>query len=81
ASRFDLNIIDGAVNLSAEIVVVLSRVKAWIDRYIVDGAVNMTANTVGLFSSALRRMQTGCIQTYLLIAFLGLALIIFIKLI
>ncbi len=81
ALRFDLDIIDGAVNLSAEIVVALSKVKAWIDRYIVDGAVNMIAGIVGLFSSALRRIQTGYIQIYLLIAFLGLTLIIFIKLI
>ncbi len=81
AARFDLGIIDGAVNGCAKAVVVLSEVKAWIDRYIVDGAVNMTAKTVGLFSSVLRRMQTGYIQTYLLIAFLGLVVILFVKLI
>ncbi len=80
ASKFDLAVIDGAVNGCAKIVVALSRVKAWIDRYIVDGAVNMIAGIVGLFSSALRRIQTGYIQTYLLIAFLGLVLIIFVKL-
>jgi len=43
--------------------------------------VNMTAGIVGLFSSGLRRIQTGYIQTYLLFAFLGLILIIFVKLI
>lgn len=80
ASEFDLDIIDGAVNASAKAVVILSRIKAWIDRYIVDGAVNMTAISVGLFSSALRRIQTGYIQTYLLIAFVGLVLIILVKL-
>jgi len=81
ASRFDLGIIDGAVNMSAAAVVALSRVKAWIDRNIVDGAVNMTAWVIGLSSSVLRRIQTGYIQTYLLIALGGLTLIIFIKLI
>ena len=81
ASKFDSGVIDGAVNACAKAVVVLSRIKSWIDRYIVDGAVNMTAGIVGLFSLVLRRVQTGYIQTYLLIAFFGLALIIFIKLI
>ncbi|MDP3790908.1 MAG: NADH-quinone oxidoreductase subunit L [Candidatus Omnitrophota bacterium] len=81
ASKFDLGIIDGAVNGTARVAVILSKIKAWIDRYIVDGAVNMTANVVGLFSATLRRIQTGYIQTYLLIAFFCLALIIFVKLI
>ena len=81
ASKFDSGVIDGAVNACAKAVVVLSRIKSWIDRYIVDGAVNMTAGIVGLSSLVLRRVQTGYIQTYLLIAFFGLALIIFIKLI
>jgi len=80
ASKFDLGIIDGAVNLSARIVVVISNAKAWVDRYIVDGAVNLVANIIGLSSTILRRIQTGYIQTYLLIAFLGLTLILFIKL-
>lgn len=80
ASKFDLDIIDGAVNGCARLVVGLSRIKSWIDRYIVDGAVNAVAWTVGLFSGGLRRVQTGYIQTYLLIAFFGLIFIIFVKL-
>ncbi|MBI5124063.1 MAG: NADH-quinone oxidoreductase subunit L [Candidatus Omnitrophica bacterium] len=80
AAKFDLGVIDGAVNKAAKAAVVLSNIKSWIDRYIVDGAVNMTARIVGLFSLILRRAQTGYIQTYLLIAFFGLVLIIFIKL-
>ena len=81
ASKFDLGVIDGAVNGIAWIFVILSKISSWIDRNIVDGAVNMTARIVGLFSLALRRAQTGYIQTYLLIAFFGLVIIIFIKLI
>ena len=81
AFKFDAGIIDGAVNASAKGVVILSRIKAWIDRYIVDGAVNMTAQAVGWSSAVLRRVQTGYVQTYLLIAFLGLLFIIFVKLI
>ena len=81
AFKFDLRVIDGTVNGIARIVVILSKITSWIDRYIVDGAVNMVAAAVRLFSLALRRIQTGYIQTYLLIAFFGLAIIILIKLI
>jgi NADH-quinone oxidoreductase subunit L len=81
ASKFDLGVIDGAVNGAAWITVILSKISAWIDHYIVDGAVNMVAMIFRLFSLALRRIQTGYIQTYLLIAFFGLAIIILIKLI
>jgi NADH-quinone oxidoreductase subunit L len=81
AFKFDLGVIDGTVNGVAKLTVICSKIAAWIDRYIVDGAVNMTAKTVGIFSLVLRRTQTGYIQTYLLIAFFGLVIIIFVKLI
>ncbi len=81
AFKFDLRVIDGTVNAIARIVVILSKITSWIDHYVVDGAVNMVATAVKLFSLALRRIQTGYIQTYLLIAFFGLAIIILIKLI
>jgi NADH-quinone oxidoreductase subunit L len=80
ASKFDLRVIDGAVNGTARITVILSVISAWIDRYIVDGAVNLVGMIVKLFSSVLRRIQTGYIQTYLLIAFFALAIIVLIKL-
>ena len=81
ASKFDLGVIDGTVDNVARTTVILSKIASWIDRYIVDGAVNMTAKVVGLFSLALRRIQTGYIQTYLLIAFFILVIILFVKLI
>jgi NADH-quinone oxidoreductase subunit L len=81
AFKFDLGVIDGTVNGVAKLTVILSKIAAWIDRYVVDGAVNMTAKIVEIFSLVLRRMQTGYIQTYLLIAFFGLVIIIFVKLI
>jgi NADH-quinone oxidoreductase subunit L len=80
AFKFDLGVIDGAVNATARITVILSMISAWIDRCIVDGTVNMVAAAVKLFSLVLRRIQTGYIQTYLLIAFFALAIIILIKL-
>lgn len=81
ASGFDLEVIDGAVDACAGVAVMLSRIKSWTDSYIVDGAVNGAAGAVGLFSQALRRIQTGHIQTYLQIAFYCLVIVVFIKLI
>ncbi len=80
AAKFDLDVIDGAVNLTAAITVIISRIKGWIDIHLVDFAVNLTAITVGFVSAALRRMQTGLVQNYILIAFFGLVLIIVVKL-
>lgn len=78
--EFDLGVIDGAVNGAAKVTVIISRIKSWIDLYIVDGIVNGIAKIVGSLSSAFRRVQTGFVQSYLLIAFLGLIIIILIKL-
>ncbi|OIO35194.1 MAG: hypothetical protein AUJ74_07060 [Candidatus Omnitrophica bacterium CG1_02_44_16] len=80
-SGFDLKVIDGAVNASASMVVFLSKAKAWIDSNIVDGTVNMIARAVGMLSGELRKMQTGYIQSYLLTAFMGLILILLLKII
>ncbi len=81
AARFDLGVVDGAVNLTARISVVASKIQSWFDLYIVDGIVNMIANITWLCSAIFRRLQTGLVQNYILIAFFGLAIIILIKLI
>lgn len=77
--RFDSSIIDGAVNGTAKVTVMISKVKFWFDLYIIDAVVNLTAKMIGLFSRLLRLVQTGLVQFYLLIAFLGLVTIIFLK--
>jgi len=81
SAKFDLDVVDGAVNLAAYISVVASKVQSWFDLYIVDGIVNMIANITWLCSAILRRLQTGSVQNYILIAFFGLAIIMLIKLI
>ncbi len=81
AASFDLRFVDGAVNLTAYLSVIAGRIQSWFDKYIVDGAVNMVANITWLCSAVFRRLQTGFIQNYILIAFLGLAIMILIKLI
>ncbi len=69
--RFDLGVIDGAVNGTAWLTVVLSKIKRWIDDYIVDGAVNGVGRLTDLGGRGLRRMQTGHVQEYALAILLG----------
>lgn len=79
--KFDLGVIDGAVNGAARITMAISRVKSWIDIHIIDFLVNLAAVLTGFASLTIRRIHTGSAQNYLLIAFFGLVLIIVIKLI
>ncbi|MDO8663153.1 MAG: NADH-quinone oxidoreductase subunit L [Candidatus Omnitrophota bacterium] len=79
SSKFDSGIIDGAVNGTARVTVLVSRVKSWFDLRIIDGVVNLTAKIVNVFSRSLRLAQTGRVQSYLLVGFLGLVIIILIK--
>lgn len=76
---FDARVVDGAVNGAGSAGLRLSRVKRWVDEHWVDGAVNGLGVTAGRAGSALRRVQTGLVQNYLLVASAG-ALIIFLLL-
>lgn len=65
---FDRRIVDGTVNLAGAIGRALGTVGAWVDHTFVDGLVNQ----VGLFANdiggALKLIQTGRVQNYLLLA-------------
>ena len=45
---------------------------SWFDTYVVDGVANGVAETLRLGSSALRLLQTGQVQVYGMVAFIGL---------
>ena len=55
----------------------MGRVKRWVDERIVDGAVNGAALELAQAGAALRRLQTGWVQNYLLIASAGALAIFF----
>ncbi len=75
---FDEKVIDGAVNGTGHVTMLLSRIKNWIDIYIVDGFVNFTGAFTYFLNSLTRRLQTGFIQNYLLIVVVGvLVLLVF----
>lgn len=76
ASKFDLGIVDGFVNLTAWFTMFSAWVAHKFDIYIVDGAVNSLATLVGSFSGFFRRLQTGYLQNYALLFVIGLILII-----
>ncbi len=77
---FDQKVIDGAVNGTGLITLFTSSIHQWFDKYIVDGIVNLVGQLTQFFSSIVRRLQTGYIQNYLLIVFVGLLVLIYIEL-
>jgi NADH-quinone oxidoreductase subunit L len=77
---FDLAVIDGAVNGTASVTVLLSKVKGWVDLYIVDGAVNGVGYISTFAGSQFRKIQTGHIQQYAFIFVLGFVAVIVVKL-
>jgi NADH-quinone oxidoreductase subunit L len=74
---FDNKIIDGMVNLTATITRFFGQATAWFDNVFIDGMVNLTANVTGFFGAVLRKTQTGRVQTYLILAVIGLFCIVY----
>jgi NADH-quinone oxidoreductase subunit L len=79
--KFDLLIIDGIVNGAGKLTLFLSWAHERFDTYVVDGAVNGTGHVSMFFGRALRKIQTGQLQTYALVVFFGAVVFLFIKLI
>ena len=78
-SRFDQGVIDRAVNGSGIGTLRLSDIQNWIDTHLVDGTVNAVGALTRAFSGALRKIQTGLVQNYLFVLFLGLLVILFLE--
>jgi NADH-quinone oxidoreductase subunit L len=76
---FDLAVIDGAVNGTAWLTVVLSNAKRWFDLYVIDGLVNGVAWLTQFFGRAARRVQSGYVQQYALMILIGLGTILVVK--
>ncbi|MFH1680651.1 MAG: NADH-quinone oxidoreductase subunit L [Candidatus Eisenbacteria bacterium] len=73
---FDDFVIDGLVNFSGWITRIVSLLSGWLDLVLVDGLVNALANgTIGLGRRA-RRIQTGAVQSYVLVVFGGILVLI-----
>jgi NADH-quinone oxidoreductase subunit L len=72
SGRFDLNTIDGAVNLSSRLTAKFSFFIGWEDLKIVDGAVNGLAEIFQRWGARIRQLQTGKVQHYLYSVVLGI---------
>ncbi len=70
-SWFDTHIVDGMVNGVATLVRKFAFFNDSFDRHVVDGAVNFTAFTVNTIGAMLRKLQTGKVQTYIVMLILA----------
>jgi len=80
-SAFDRWIIDGAVNGAAAVVRVVARVEGAFDTYVVDGAVNLVGAVSLWAGNRMRAIQTGHIYSYLYAIVIGVAVVLFVRLI
>ncbi len=73
---FDEHIIDWIVNVTGWVTRAFANIDGAIDKYVVDGAVNLVADATIAAGRALRRVQTGRIQTYLYGALAGALVVV-----
>jgi len=77
--RFDLAVIDGAVDGVGKLTLWWSWAKERFDTIVVDGAVNGLGYLSLGMGNIIRKTQTGQLQTYALVVFLGAVVLIFMK--
>ncbi len=76
-SWFDNTIVDGIVNLSSYLTRGFSTITGHFDNYVVDGVVNFMASFTGFWGSALKKLQTGRIQSYIVFVLLGILILLY----
>ena len=77
---FDAHIVDGLVNLSATLTRGISFIDRLFDEWVVDGCVNAVAGVIRWAGSGLRRVQTGRLQTYVVLVMGGILVLMVIRL-
>ncbi len=78
---FDKWVVDGLVNFAGWFGAIFGRFNKWIDETFVDGLVNEVGTFTQEIGGALRVIQTGRVQNYLLIGITGAALFAFLFLV
>ena len=74
---FDSKVVDGAVNGSAWLTRLWSRISGGFDKYVVDGIVNtIAAFVIRLMSPVIRAAQTGLAPNYALVMVIGLVVVV-----
>ena len=74
---FDSKIIDGIVNGSAEVTRRFSSFTGGFDNIVIDGLVNLMAYISGFIGLIFRRIQTGKVQTYLVLVIFSIIILLF----
>jgi NADH-quinone oxidoreductase subunit L len=74
---FDATIVDGIVNGSAEVTRRIAFFTGGFDKYVVDGLVNLMAYLSGFIGLIFRRVQTGKVQTYIVLVIFSLIILLF----
>jgi len=72
AHRFDVKVVDHFVNAVGHVTLLTAILQGKFDKQVVDGAVNGAGWTAGQVGQGFRRLQTGLVQGYALIVFVGL---------
>ena len=75
--RFDAVIVDGIVNGTGSNTLRSSTLSQWFDKYFVDGLVNLVGAITQIASAFIRRIQTGLIQNYLLLAVISVLILFY----
>jgi len=74
---FDAKIVDGIVNGSAEVTRRFAFFTGGFDKYVVDGLVNLMAYISGFIGLIFRRVQTGKVQTYIVLVIFSIIILLF----
>ena len=74
---FDNTIIDGIVNGSAAVTRTVSSISGKFDNGVVDGLVNFTAVFSGFVGLLIRKVQTGKVQTYIVLVIFSLLILFY----
>ncbi len=77
--RFDSLAVDGMVNGAARFTLGLSHAMHWFDAKVVDGLVNLVAWVLQQISLGFRKLQSGRVQNYAFVMFLGFIVFAFWK--
>jgi NADH-quinone oxidoreductase subunit L len=73
---FDTFIVDGIVNGSAFLTRMFSIFIGGFDKYVIDGFVNLTAFFSGFIGLSFRKLQTGKVQTYIVLAIVSVVILL-----
>ena len=76
---FDTWVVDGMVNGAARVTLIWAELSNWVDEYLVDGAVDLTEYIVHETSGVFRGLQSGRVQHYAFVMFLGFIVFAFWK--